>query len=161
MIQRLIFLDLDGVLNSAQWFARMNADCLARRPIHNMIDPACVHRLNRLIEVSAAEIVVSSTWRIVHNLVDIRAALHHHGFTGRIIGQTPRYLQNRGTEIQTWLTANGHDAENLVILDDDTDMAHLLLCLVCTSWSVGLTDADVDRALEMFGMADRCPEAVG
>lgn len=153
-MQRLLFLDMDGVVNSAAWFEKMACDALSRRPIDHMIDPACVARLNRLLGLSGAEVVLSSAWRIVHGVVETNAALQVHGFTGRIIGQTPKYLADRGTEIQAWLTANGRDAESLVILDDSSDMAHLMPCLVRTSWSVGLTDADVDRALVMFGVGD-------
>ncbi len=151
MTQRLLFLDIDGVCNSAEWFEKMQADALSRRPISHMIDPECVARLNRLLERSGAHVVISSSWRIIHILGEINAALVEKGFTGKIIGKTPVRGPNRGSEIQKWLSDHYRDAENIVILDDNSDMGHLMPCLVLTSWSCGLTDADVDRALALFG----------
>jgi len=155
MADRILFLDIDGVLNSAEWFAKMQADALSRRPISHMIDDGCVDRLNRLLDASGADVVVSSSWRLVHTLAEIRSALKSKGFTGRIIAKTPSYRGSRGSEIQAWLTAHERDAEDIVILDDDSDMGHLASSHVCTSWGVGLTDADVSRALALFGISER------
>lgn len=152
MSHRTLALDIDGVLNSAVWFEKMACDALSRRPISHMIDPECVARLNTILDLSGADVVVSSSWRIVHPIAAIDAALKEKGFTGNIIGSTPKYLGNRGKEIQEWMTGEGRDIEHLVILDDDRDMAHLTPCLVRTSWGVGLTDVDVGRALQLFGI---------
>lgn len=153
MSQRILFLDIDGVLNSAAWFAKMQCDALSREPISNMIDPACVARVNRILDASGARVVVSSSWRIIRILGEINAALKEKGFTGKIIGKTPQGLRCRGEEIQRWLTDHGHSPDHALILDDDSDMAHLTPCLVRTSWSCGITDADVARALAVFGIA--------
>lgn len=157
MIQRTLMLDIDGVLNSATWFAKMQSDALDRYPISNMIDPECVARLNTLIDLSGADVVISSSWRIVHPLGEIYHALKAKGFTGKIIGRTPKYMPPRGREIQEFMTGAGRDCDHLVILDDNSSMAHLTPRLVLTSWGVGLTDADVRRALELFGIEH--PEA--
>jgi Swiss Army Knife RNA repair-like protein len=151
-VQRIVFLDMDGVVNSHVWFEKMQADALSRRPISHMIDPECVARLNRLLDISGADVVISSSWRIVHILGEINAALKEKGFTGRIIGKTPVCGPVRGAEIQAWLTARVRNAEDIVILDDNSDMAHLTPRLVLTSWGVGLTDDDVDRAIALFGI---------
>jgi hypothetical protein len=42
------------------------------------------------------------------------------------------------------------EASDIVILDDNDDMAHLLDRLVKTSDRTGLTDDDVDRAVSML-----------
>jgi hypothetical protein len=52
---------------------------------------------------------------------------------------------HRGEEIQAWLTENP-DVTQFVILDDDSDMAHLIDHLVQTDHKVGLTAADVKKA---------------
>lgn len=152
MNARTLALDIDGCLNSAAWFERMKADALSRRPIHHMIDPDCVERLNRLLEISGADVVISSSWRILHTVAAIDAALTFKGFRGNIIGATPHNMPPRGREIARFMIDRGRDVDHLVILDDDDDMAHLAPCLVRTSWSVGLTDADVERALLLFGV---------
>lgn len=65
----------------------------------------------------------------------------------------------RGHEIAEWLRLNtpatpakGVDeplGTRIVILDDCGDMAHLKHRLVCTDWRVGLTDDDVELAINM------------
>ena len=149
---RTLALDMDGVVNSAIWFEKMACDALSRRPISHMIDPECVARLNTILELSGADVVISSSWRILHTVAEIDSALKEKGFTGNIIGATPKYRSPRGREIQEWMTDEGRDIDQLVILDDDADMAHLTPCLVRTSWSVGLTDDDVAVALSLFGI---------
>lgn len=150
MADRILFLDIDGVLNSAEWFLRMNRDALSREPIHNMLDPECVRRLNGLLEKSRAQVVVSSSWRILHSVSEIEAALKTVGFVGSIIGSTPKYLGCRGAEIAKWLWVEGRAESDIAILDDDSDMAHLTPFLVRTSWSIGLTDRDCERAMALF-----------
>lgn len=156
MNNRVLFLDIDGVLNSAEWFARMNCDALSRDPISNMLDPECVARLNGLLDKCGASVVVSSSWRIIHSVDAIESALKEVGFVGKIIGSTPKYLGCRGAEIAKRLWVEGRGAENICILDDDADMAHLEPSLVRTSWSVGLTDADCAKALALFEGRGRC-----
>lgn len=152
MTHRIVVLDIDGVLNSAAWFEKMQAEALSRRPISNMIDPECVARLNLLLDLIGAQVVISSSWRIIHPIEEIDSALKEKGFTGTIIGKTPVCGPDRGAEIQEWLTDHGRDAEDVVIVDDDSDMGHLMPCLILTSWSCGLVDADVKRAAALFGV---------
>jgi len=149
---RTLALDLDGVVNSAVWFEKMDCDALSRRPIHHMIDPDCVERLNRLLEISGADVVISSSWRIPHSVEAIDAALTYKGFRGNIIGATPHNMPPRGREIHRFMIDHALSVDHLVILDDDSDMGALAHRHVKTSWSVGLTDADVEKALLLFGV---------
>lgn len=104
-------------------------------------------------------IVVSSTWRLSHPLSMLRFMLTMHGLTGPVIDVTPDLNQGRcrGHEIQHWLDHSAPQlfepwgrVESFVILDDDDDMANLLPRLVLTDPMVGLTDDDVDRAIDML-----------
>ncbi len=152
MSHRTLALDLDGVVNSHAWFEKMACDALSRRPIHNMIDHDCVARLNRLLEISGADVVISSSWRIPHSVEAIDSALTFKGFRGNIIGATPHNMPPRGREIQRFMIDRDRSVDHLVILDDDSDMGALAHRHVKTSWAVGLTDADVERALALFGV---------
>ncbi len=153
-MRRILFLDIDGVLNSTEFFKRTEFEARGERP-GSMIDETCVGRLNRLLYRIQADVVFSSSWRIHFSQAEIVDGLQQHGFRGDVIGITPKYLGCRGNEIQAWLTARGRSADDCVILDDSSDMAHLIPRLIRTSNDVGLTDADCDRAVALFSEATK------
>lgn len=159
---RVVFLDIDGVLNSEPWFARSEAERLGPDldPALDttwiaMLDPDAVARFERLVTTSGAKVVVSSSWRAMVALPDLARFLAVRGFTGELIGATttsyglvPDGVTERGHQIAHWLAAN--PVTSYVILDDQSDMAHLADRLVLTTWERGLTDDDVDRALALL-----------
>ena len=55
----IVFLDIDGVLNSYSWWARRTTMEFPYREF----DPVCVSRLSGLVERVDADIVISSPWR--------------------------------------------------------------------------------------------------
>jgi hypothetical protein len=163
---KVIFLDIDGVLNSQVWM-------MTQPPTTNFlraVDPSAVKLLYDLISRSGAVIVVSSTWRILNSLSNIRSILIEAGYPSPcpIIGKTPRLAGTvtrpfdghkigdrlvRGHEIQNWLEKQpAGSVESFVILDDDSDMAHLMPKLVNTSFETGLQPEHVERALIMLGI---------
>lgn len=154
---RLIFLDIDGVLNSQQWMMRQPKTCNFLREV----DRDAVALLTELVQRTGANIVVSSSWRIIHSLSNIRGVLHTAGFPHPvpIIAKTPRLPSRdhegrrlyRGDEIQAWLDAYKEPIESFVILDDDSDMAHLAPRLVQTSNLWGLEREHVERAVALLG----------
>ena len=155
---KVVFLDFDGVLNHAKHFddlrtGRVIADCLDD---DESFDKVAVERVNVIVERTGADVVVSSSWRCMFELSDICDILKRHGFRGRVIGATPRLHRTpdgearvRGHEIQSWLDEHP-DVEAFVILDDDSDMAHLIPKLVKTSFETGLQDEHVERAIRML-----------
>lgn len=166
---RLLFLDVDGVLNSAEWLysteqQRLEVEYVGNE--HLMLNRDMMGRLNRILGASGAKVVISSSWRTGHELPRLREILVAAGFEGEVIGATPNSVTRpgdarayRGHEIQAWLDRNGgkgREAENFgwpapfVILDDDRDMVHLLPRLVKTTFAKGLTDRHVTRALSLL-----------
>lgn len=146
---KVIFLDVDGVLNSHAWFKGHGHD----RGLGHL-DPEACARMQRLVERTDARIVVSSTWRLLHKLNALRSMFRARGLTGAVIGATPAHPRDvRGVEIQQWLDAarltNTHPT-NIVIVDDDSDMAHLAPWLVKTHFDRGFTEWELDRAVEML-----------
>jgi hypothetical protein len=146
---RVVFLDVDGVLNSLAYYDRCN-----RRPPGPPIDPEAVARLDRLARAAKATVVVRSSWRRMFKLPVLRGLLRDNGYIGPVVGRTP-YLSDgcRGDEIQLWLDRYGRlfrPVSSFVILDDADDMAHLAARLVRTRYEDGLTDADVERALALL-----------
>lgn len=153
---RVVFLDIDGVLNSHAFFKAgsgrppaTDTDEQARR----MIDPAAVEHLNALVEKSGASLVISSSWRRIYSLGAIGRALRANGFEHprAIIGATPPLGGPRGHEIQAWIDSAGKPLPTFVILDDDSDMEHLADRLVQTHYTSGLLAEHVDAALRLLG----------
>ena len=144
----VLFLDVDGVLNSDSWFSGpTNRDFP-----HGHLDPAAVARLASIVVHPSVHVVLSSTWRRVMPLFELEALLltKVDAFPMRkFLGVTPRINgAPRGLEIQAWLDSwdmnpDGDDIDEIVILDDEPDMLHLVPRLVRTDSAVGLTDADV------------------
>lgn len=66
--------------------------------------------------------------------------------------KTPRVFGGaRGLEIDDWLSKNLYAGETrFVILDDESDMAHLIDHLVQTNMETGLTEAHADAATKML-----------
>jgi hypothetical protein len=154
-IRRIVFLDIDGVLNSREVFERI---CTQMPEIRRkgrfeydvaQLDEVMVGRLNRILERTGAEVVLSSTWRKLHLVHEVQAMLECKGFTGRILSQTPVMNTLRGHEIERWLQKNAPSA-SYVILDDDSDMEGCLDRLVQTSCRTGLQDEHVERAVALL-----------
>ena len=151
---KVLFLDIDGVLNSEQsaiYYNRLNVEnggfndfsCpIARSNLHSILE-----------ELPDLKIVVSSTWRLGETLESMRGVLAQLALIkpDRVIGMTPslRGGKVRGDEIQAWLDANP-GVERFVIVDDDSDMAHLMNSLVQTSWRHGLMRKDAVEIINRF-----------
>jgi len=120
---KVIFLDIDGVLNVAS----KNRDEFGQ-----IFTERFVNNLSFIIACTKAKIVISSTWRYRGDqfLIDL---WKNRGLPGEIIGRTigyfnPEYYELfgekevvRGEEIKHWLE-NNSNIESYVILDDDSDM---------------------------------------
>lgn len=151
---RVLFLDFDGVLNSRAWFTAERRD--GKDSNLGDIDPAAVARLQRIVDETGASIVISSTWRLLHKKLVLQSLLSRRGLRARIAGVTPAIPdKDRGDEIQAWLNVANLMPEKqrpcgIAILDDDSDMAHLLPWLVRTPFELGLTDYYAAQAIEML-----------
>lgn len=117
---KVIFLDFDGVLNSAAsflWEKRKKTINIA-----NTLSPICASNLQYILDkASDVKIVISSTWRKLHTLNELSNILDSYGVKARIIGKTPiTFGGDRGREIRQWLEENPNVTQ-YVILDDDGD----------------------------------------
>lgn len=175
---KVVFLDIDGVLNSQAWFDRQANEGLTgfdpsdEEAWLTMLDPDCVARLDRLVAAHDAKVVISSSWRQLLEPSTIARLLARRGFRGEVIGATttsnaltPTRKTQRGDQIAHWLaTASGvtSDVTSFVILDDDEDMVHLAPRHVKTAWAKGLTEDDAARASELLAerLLEREPAAL-
>lgn len=153
--QRYLFLDFDGVINSRKFINDyldfFKAPTEKTYYITEHIDRRAVERVNKILAMTGAHVVISTAWRKAYNLDGIRAILKAKGFKGVIVGETPvMEKQPRGLEIQAWLDANNVLPEHIVILDDMDKMLHLRHRQVLTDFEEGLQDRHVLQALKLF-----------
>lgn len=149
---KILFLDMDGVLNSEDWY-----NSRAKEPYEgklselcSMIDPDAVARLNDILRQTHCKIVLSSSWRCMEPITMVDRALKMRGLKTTLLGATPSIGNPRGGEIQAWLDIAGPGVERFVILDDSDDMVHLAPKLVLTTFSHGLQDEHVERAVKIL-----------
>lgn len=163
---KVIFLDFDGVLNSAASFmattkARKHLNKeqkLELPPVNEHLDPVLANTFQYILSnVPDAKVVISSTWR---NLFDLEWLKNHLKFYGidssRVIDKTGvayrGFSSDRGVEIQEWLDAHPEVTHYTVI--DDNHIGNGMEengKVVATSWYVGLTLHDAIKAIDMLG----------
>lgn len=152
--RRILFLDLDGVCNSAPFIAANFA--VFKQPqqktymIIEHLDVDAIKRINQITDTTGAEIVISSAWRKAYPLPRLIEILKQKGLTGSVVGDTPILYTARGLEIQAWMDANNLQAEDIAIIDDMDDMVHLTPRLVKTTFSYGVLDSHVPQAIELL-----------
>lgn len=159
---KVIFLDVDGVLNHVEWFQeeeRLNRTKSFKEGGDNlwiwinMVDPSRIKLLDQLVEKTDAKIVMSSTWRLSRTLKEIKDLFNNRlNLKAEIIDKTPHYGCERGHEIGAWLVNSKDKIESFVILDDDSDMVGVMNRLIRTGTQKGLEQSHVDRAIEMLGV---------
>jgi len=147
---KVLFLDVDGVLNSADWFHKL--DPKVKGAIHEL-DPKAVKRVQHVLEVTGAVIVLSSTWR---KLPELRKIIEAAGLP--IFDITPSHDDgHRGDEIIAWLEA-WHGVEAFAIIDDDTDAGEgcagacsLAPRFVRTHWKHGMYGKHEKQLIAILG----------
>ena len=173
---KVLFLDIDGVLNSENWFAYriycvknnmvnilMNfVDTDDRNIKHKLttLDDRAIANLNRIVEETECKVVLSSSWRssIESENIFTQNLLKLKGFKYEFYDVTPRlwfsdFSIRRGEEIKFWLDKESekHEIESFVILDDDSDMLpEQMNNFIHVDGQVGLTDRDVLTAIEIL-----------
>lgn len=124
---KVIFLDVDGVLNTEETFERNYQEYLKTGIRKEPIDEFRVKYLKDIIDNTGAEIVLSSSWRL-HCEFDERRIVSEQSHMKYLLQLLAKYGMtlyditgydkngNRGNEIIEWLNQN--DVESFVVLDD-------------------------------------------
>lgn len=155
MPKRIVFLDIDGVLNSVAT-TRQERHVSSWAPGDEWeqagrgvrCDERLVERLVHIVKAAPAYIVLSSTWRRVFSWDALEALFTAWGLAGRLIDMTPT-MNSRKEEILTWLATTDEDVESYVVIDD-YDMTLPADRFVRTSYETGLQDEHVARALTIL-----------
>lgn len=154
----VLFLDIDGVLNSEKYFLSLKEEHMLKMPL----DHRCVERVKRIVDETGAKIVISSSWRTgwdkdpARNMEEGRLLdeiFQEHGLS--IYDKTPVSPQRkRPLEIKEWLEQCDQKVHRFVILDDcDFHWKDYRLHghWVATDFaSSGLTDEKADEVIALF-----------
>ncbi len=138
--RKIIFLDVDGVLNSKRYD-------LERTEKDGNIDPGRLPLLRTIVEQTGAELVFSSSWR--EHWSSNEAERDKHGEEidrlfrkhGMMLSDKTPVLGERADEIKAWLEAHP-EVGAFVILDD------ILFGWGELSEHLVRTDANIGRGLE-------------
>lgn len=151
---RVLFLDIDGVLNDSDFIHHSKYPHLDTL---DHLNPECITHLNTIVDRTDCVIVISSTWRILHSLEHIVSLLSEKGFRhpARIIDMTDTDRGIRGQQIHRWLLAHQGLVAGMCILDDDSDMDPYMPWLIKTNFFDGGLTGDhvgpvVDCLFELF-----------
>ena len=160
---KLIFLDIDGVLNFFKKHTNSTLPTHAWTPavmkemgIELRVFPVQIKRFNKIVKaIPEVKIVLSSSWRVGYlaDWADVVIYLHNMGLQGFILGRTPHepHLKTRGEEINAWLVDNElEEIESFVILDDNGDMTPFVNEFVQTNHQKGLQEEDIEKAIEIL-----------
>ena len=163
-MNNVIFLDIDGVLNSNDWYHKRQKLTTADETWSflsrnlNEFDPIAVGRLQFIIHETNAKLVLSSSWRRLHSLDEISEFLgqistwDNERWRELFIGATPCHHDGfRGHEIDAWMEEHHASVRKFVIIDDDSDFTEKQKpFFVHTTWKDGLTDSDVHKAIAIL-----------
>lgn len=156
---KAVFLDVDGVLNYS--------GCKERFGEYLGVEDECVVRLSEIVHSCSppAAIVLTSSWKELWD---------HHPINSKEIDPMAKYLveklkkqglhltdrtdeknpMQRGMGIKGWLRKVGSDIDSWVVLDDevfpDYEERGIMDHLVKTSFGVGLSDRNVEKAIKIL-----------
>ena len=158
---KVIFLDIDGVLNSNFW----NADHQREISDGKYIDTEKVKLLSKLVKKAEAEIILHSGWRFWFGS-DLKPLRSEAGYLadllekeGMVVGgmtpdltteeirKTKKFSKVKADEILMWLK-NHPETERWVVIDDlELHNDEIAKMQVKTDPEQGLTEEDVAKAL--------------
>jgi hypothetical protein len=132
----LIFLDFDGVLR------RKDAPLYRFEKLLRLAFEDAVRR------IPGGEIVVTSTWREVAGLTDLRK-LFSRDVAERMVGVTPIGEGGRYREILTYLRATGAEGRRFVVVDDDPQSFPRGVPLLLVDPAKGFGAEEAEKLVEM------------
>lgn len=150
-MNKLLFLDIDGVLNYNGMVSSYGSFPL------NVFDRKCVDRVKEILEATGAKLVVSSSWRLTEDLENIFKQVG----LDVDFDVTPTFSEpgvTRGDEIAAYILEYKERSgcwPRYVILDDENDFyKNQQNHLIQTNWNEGLTDTLKEKCIEELGKVD-------
>lgn len=168
-MNKIIFLDFDGVLNTEYYQGLLQYQGKLWQDEHGaFFDPNAVMQLKRIIDATDAVIVVESSWKYL-GLDAMKELWTVRNLPGKIIDITPSKISDeyllssdlenihpsmlhcKGIEISSWLSKYAKQDTRYVIIDDeyvilDSQLPHFIL----TNPYEGITEEQANRAISML-----------
>ena len=165
-MDRYLFLDFDGVLNTGNYARHMKREGIDPFDEFGAIfDPEAIANLKHIVELTGCKIILSTTWRN-EGIMRMRELWKQRGLPGEIFSMTPILLSTsfqdamngemmgmplreaKALEIDAWLYQNASKDYRYVILDDENyffpkQQEHL----VVTDEKEGLTDRKAQNVI--------------
>lgn len=142
---RILFLDIDGVLNSDIWIRSIKGNN-GQFP-YNQFDTKAIELLNRMTERTNAKIVLTSMWRLKRSLCLMQQIFLEVGIKGEIIAFTPNLKKDNESLIESKVM----DYTDFAILDDNSDMLYWQANFFFqTDRCCGLTPTIAKRVIKHF-----------
>lgn len=157
-MERYIFLDIDGVLNTQRYYRQRQEQLLPTRdPLGPFFDPKSVRHLAHIVAETGADIVITSSWKLLGEEV-MQQLWHERQMPGFVLGVTPDVTINsyclRGLEILQWLATHSPEDPTdfrYVIIDDSKDfLPEQMDFLLLTNPETGITADLAEVAIKML-----------
>lgn len=158
-MKKSLFLDIDGVLIPDPWrnflkeiWEKSKGQIKSKDIFGYLFFEPNVIALNRIVEATDCDIVISSSWRTRRDLSTFRRMWTERDIEGNIFGLTHILndsYANRGDEIQLFL--DEYNPKTYCIIDDKDQMNHdQMPYFVRTDYHCGLTLADADKCIKIL-----------
>ena len=165
-IDRYLFLDFDGVLNTGKYAKQMKREGIDPFDEFGAIfDPEAIANLKHIVELTGCKIVLSTTWRN-EGIMRMRELWKERSLPGDIFSMTPILLSTsfqdamngemmgfplreaKALEINAWLYQNaGKDCRYVILDDEDYFFPQQQNHLVLTDEKEGLTEQKAQKAI--------------
>jgi hypothetical protein len=154
---KVIFLDIDGVLNSCRYL--MEGPALEDRMFDldkndpaRMINPDAVNLLMEVLHETDAKIVISSSWRYMFDTFEELKACMLRAGIDQVIDATPILRDERWKEVADWLEQHKDKVTNYAIIDDSFGELGPLNKekFVRTRWATGITQEHVTHLITIL-----------
>lgn len=147
MKNKVLFLDIDGVLNSEAWFSGPD-----NTPGQlGKLDPEACALLEQVIQRTGCKLVLSSSWRYSISPLAIESLLEERGTESAcFLESTGPDLSTRDDEILLWTKT--HPVSEWAAIDD-TSLPTIakLGRFVRTEFATGMTQEHVDALVRILG----------
>lgn len=143
---KIMFLDIDGVLNSSRTALAYSGYGSMYRGDDKKLDPVALKLIQNLSRQHHLATVISSSWRIGYKAKDFDF------LDLNVVDCTPSLSDCRGSEIKKWIDECSYDnISKYVIIDDSSDMLNeQLQNFVRVNPHFGFSHADYYKADEIL-----------
>lgn len=171
-MDKVIFLDFDGVLNAFYYPKRLADRGQAWRDRFGVLfAPECIAQLERIIAATGAHIIISSSWKIPFEgetdemvLNSLKQMWETRQYPGRIEGAIPNltfqeildmhcdgdFVCHKEFEIEQWLRQHPECTSYVIIDDERIVLPKHESHFIQTDRMVGLQKKDAERAIDIL-----------